>query len=76
MIDEHGCDLTYSEERPPMVAVFPHPLHGRLVERVILMASNCIQFNDCWYTFSWKENGTAYYKPVEYCEPAVSCCGH
>jgi hypothetical protein len=76
MIDEHGGDLMYHEESAPLVAVFAHPLHGRLVERVILMASNCIQFQGRFYSFSWKENGTAYYQPVEYCEverPACRC---
>ncbi|MBM4295948.1 MAG: hypothetical protein FJ126_13745 [Deltaproteobacteria bacterium] len=74
MIDEHGCAPTYHEENAPLVAVFAHPLHGRLVERVILMASNRIQFQDRWYSFSWKENGTAYYQPVEYCEPEQPAC--
>lgn len=75
MIDENGCDCTYTEERVPLVAVLPHPQHGRLVERVIMMASHCLLFKDHWYTFSWKEDGTAYYKPTEYCEP-VSCRCH
>jgi hypothetical protein len=49
--------------RKPLVAVFPHPLHGRLVERVILMVSHMFNYKGIRYRFTWKNSGVAYYSP-------------
>jgi len=49
--------------RKPLVAVFPHPLHGRLVERVILMVSHMFNYKGIRYRFTWKNSGVAYYVP-------------
>ena len=44
MLDEFGIGIDPMPDndtlRKPLVAVFPHPLHGRLVERVVLMVSH------------------------------------
>ena len=47
--------------RVPLVAVFPHPFHGRLVERVILMVRNMFNYKGIRYRFAWKDSGVAYY---------------
>ena len=47
--------------RIPLVAVFPHPFHGRLVERVILMVSHMFNYKGIRYRFAWKNSGVAYY---------------
>ena len=49
--------------RKPLVAVFPHPFHGRLVERVVLMVSNVFNYKGIRYHFTWKNSGEAYYLP-------------
>jgi hypothetical protein len=49
--------------RKPLVAVFPHPLHGRLVERVVLMVSHMFNYKGVRYRFTWKNSGVAYYTP-------------
>jgi hypothetical protein len=49
--------------RIPLVAVFPHPFHGRLVERVILMVSHTFNYKGIRYRFAWKNSGVAYYFP-------------
>lgn len=67
MLDAYGTGLDPLPDndtlRVPLVAVFPHPLHGRLVERVVLMVSNTINFKGTRYKYSWKHNGVAYYVP-------------
>jgi hypothetical protein len=47
--------------RVPLVAVFPHPFHGRLVERVVLMVSHTFNYKGVRYRFAWKNSGVAYY---------------
>jgi hypothetical protein len=47
-----------------VVAVFPHPLHGRLVERVILWVRPHLDFRGLRYKLSWWSDGVAYYYPV------------
>jgi len=38
MIDENGQDLNWTPEpRKLVTAVLPHPIHGRLVEKIMLM---------------------------------------
>jgi hypothetical protein len=57
---EPGADYAMK----PLVAVFPHPFHGRLVERVMMMASNVINFKGCRYKCAWKNSDIAYYAPT------------
>ena len=67
MIDEHGFDLTgMSQSEPPKVntAVLPHPLHGRLVERVIPLVRHFLSFRGTPYQLCWRDRGLAYYTPV------------
>ncbi len=66
-MDEYGFDIGQDFEcdtfRKPLVAVFPHPLHGRLVERIILMVSRVINFRGMKYQLSWRDCGVAFYRP-------------
>jgi hypothetical protein len=66
MLDESaiGFDPTAECSLKPLVAVFPHPYHGRLVERVMMMVSNVINFHGCPYKFCWKNSDIAYYEPL------------
>ncbi len=68
MLDAYGTGLdplpNNDTLRVPLVAVFPHPLHGRLIERVVLMVSNVINFKGTRYKYSWKHNGVVYYAPI------------
>ena len=47
-----------------VVAVMPHPLHGRLVERVIFYVQPHLSFKGRRYKLTWWGAGVAYYKPV------------
>ena len=47
-----------------VVAVLPHPLHGRLVERVILWVRPHLDFKGRRYKLTWWADGVAYYEPV------------
>ncbi len=66
MLDENAIGFEPNEEcyLKPLVAVFPHPYHGRLTERVMMMVSNVINFKGCRYKFAWKNQDVAYYNPV------------
>jgi hypothetical protein len=56
-MDEYGCDWDFvPPERKPLTAVLAHPLHGRLVERAIMMVSNFINFKNCVYRFGWRDH--------------------
>jgi hypothetical protein len=65
MLDPYGTGIDPLPDndtlRIPLVAVFPHPFHGRLVERVILMVSNTFNYKGIRYRFAWKDSGVAYY---------------
>lgn len=61
-MDEYGFDFDFSYERKPLTAVFSHPQHGRLVERVIMMVSPFIFVKGCWYTLSWRDRDVAFYQ--------------
>lgn len=67
MLDPYGTGIdplpNNDTLRLPLVAVFPHPFHGRLVERVILMVSHAFNFKGIRYRFAWKDSGVAYYFP-------------
>jgi hypothetical protein len=66
MLDENAIGFEPGEDYylKPLVAVFPHPYHGRLVERVMMMVSNVINYKGCRYKFCWKNSDIAYYSPV------------
>lgn len=67
MIDEHGFDLTGSTEyvfAQPITAVLPHPVHGRLTERVIPLVRRFLSFGGSPYVLRWRDRGVAYYAPV------------
>ena len=75
MYDEYGCDVDWTPEPRKMItAVLPHPGHGRLVEKMMLMVSSLISFKGCLYTLSWYGGGVAYYQPA-YGEPVTEGCG-
>ncbi len=67
MLDEFGTGIDPMPDndtlKKPLVAVFPHPLHGRLVERVVLMVSHAFNYKGIRYRFTWKDSGVAYYIP-------------
>jgi hypothetical protein len=67
MLDENASGIDPSPDndtlRKPLVAVFLHPLHGRLVERVVLMVSHVFTYKGIRYRFTWKDSGVAYYTP-------------
>jgi hypothetical protein len=74
MLDEYGCDYDWTPEpRKLVTAVLPHPGHGRLVEKVMLMVSSVICFKDCHYSLSWRSGDVAYYQPV-HLEPVPEPC--
>ncbi len=71
MLTECGTDLEGTQQVEPseiVTAVFSHPFHGRLVERVILYVRPGIHFKGEDYKLSWWGDGVAYYQPV-----ACSC---
>lgn len=75
MLDENGCDYDWTPEpRKWITAILPHPGHGRLVERALLMVSYVICFKESFYTLSWREGSVAYYEPA-YAEPVHDACG-
>ncbi len=70
-MDEYGNDFGWTPEpRKLVTAVLPHPIHGRLVGKLMLMISNCICFKGCFYTLSWRDGDVAFYQPAF----AQACC--
>ncbi len=66
-MDEYGFDpftALYEEPENVVTAVLPHPLHGRLVERVILWVRPSLTIKGRPYKLSWYGDGIAYYQPV------------
>jgi len=75
MLDEYGCDYDWTPEpRKWITAVLPHPGHGRLVEKAMLMVSYVLCFKECFYTLSWHSGDVAYYQPA-YAEAVSEGCG-
>ncbi len=75
MYDEYGCDFDWTPEPRKMItAVLPHPGHGRLVEKAMMMVSYVIFFKECPYTLSWLADDVAYYQPA-YGEAVPEGCG-
>lgn len=65
-MDEYGFGLNWECDifRKPLTAIFPHPLHGRLVEKVVLMVSRLITFDEVPYVISWRHDNVIYYRPL------------
>jgi hypothetical protein len=67
MLDECATGIDPNPENDTLkkllVAVFPHPFHGRLVERVVMMVSHAFNYKGIRYRFTWKNSGVAYYTP-------------
>jgi hypothetical protein len=66
MLNEQGQDITGAETGygKLVVAVLPHPLHGRLVERVILWVRPHVNLKGERYKLTWWSDGVAYYEPA------------
>jgi hypothetical protein len=67
MFYEYTTDPFTSPEEAPevmVVAVLPHPLHGRLVERVILWVQPFFHLKGRRYELTWWGDGVAYYQPT------------
>jgi hypothetical protein len=69
MLTEYGQSLEVSEEyfigaSHLITAVLPHPLHGRLVERLMLMVTKNISLEGVRYVLSWRDGAVAFYQPV------------
>lgn len=66
MLTEHGQSLLGEDLEPPklITAILPHPLHGRLVERVLLMVTKQINLQGVRYTLSWRDHDLAFYQPI------------
>lgn len=62
----HIDPFTEVVEEPTQLvtAVLPHPLHGRLVERLILFVQHKLDWKGRHYKLTWWGDGVAYYEPV------------
>jgi hypothetical protein len=66
-MDEYGNDpftAIYEDPENAVTAVLPHPLHGRLVERVILWVRPTFTLKGRLYKLTWWGDGIAYYQPL------------
>jgi hypothetical protein len=59
-----GSDQYFIGASDLITAVLPHPLHGRLVERVLLMVVRNINVEGVRYALSWRDGAIAFYQPV------------
>jgi hypothetical protein len=66
MLNEQGQDISSADADYGrlVVAVLPHPFHGRLVERVILWVRPYVNLKGERYKLTWWSDGVAYYKPT------------
>jgi hypothetical protein len=68
MLDEYGHGFEVPEEyfvgADPIIAILPHPFHGRLVERVLLMVTKHITVKGMRYVLSWRDGDLAFYQPI------------
>ena len=65
MLTEQGQDLMWTPEVPKLLtAILPHPLHGRLVERILMMVSSQLTIKGVRYALSWRDGDLAFYQPV------------
>jgi hypothetical protein len=75
MIDENGQDLNWTPEpRKLVTAVLPHPIHGRLVEKIMLMIYSVICFKGSFYTLSWRDGDVVFYAPAAVEAMGPACC--
>lgn len=65
MLNEYGVDLMASmmDFDKLVIAVLPHPYHGRLVERPILYVRPNLTLKGEKYKLTWWSDGVAYYEP-------------
>ncbi len=65
MLNEYGHNMSAENKDLDklVVAVLPHPFHGRLVERVILWVRPHINLKGERYRLTWWSDGVAYYEP-------------
>jgi hypothetical protein len=63
-MDEYGCDFNFEFDRKPVVAIFPHPDHGRLIEKVIMVVSHFLCYHGSYYCLSWKDKDVCFYQPA------------
>jgi hypothetical protein len=69
MLTEYGQSLEVDEEyfiggADLITAILPHPLHGRLVERMLLMVNKYISLEGMRYALIWRDGALAFYQPV------------
>lgn len=69
MLTEYGHEMAVADEffiggSDLITAVLPHPCHGRLVERVLLMVVKNINVEGVRYSLSWRDGAVAFYQPV------------
>ncbi|MBM4302425.1 MAG: hypothetical protein FJ121_13040 [Deltaproteobacteria bacterium] len=68
MLTESGQNIDEGPESPEalnlITAVFAHPIHGRLVERFLLMVTPNISLEGVRYVLSWRDGGVAFYRPI------------
>jgi len=66
MLNEYGQNLTGEDFEAPklLTAILPHPLHGRLVERVLFIVSHQLTIKGVRYRLTWRDHDVAFYQPV------------
>ena len=69
MLTEYGQSLEVSNEyfvggSDLITAILPHPFHGRLVERILLMVTKNIALEGMRYSLIWRDGALAYYQPI------------
>ncbi len=64
---DYGSDPFRQPPEEPVrlvVAVFPHPLHGRLVDQLIFYVRPGMEVMGLMYKLTWWGDGVAYYRIV------------
>jgi hypothetical protein len=68
MLTESGQNIEEGPESPEalnlITAILPHPIHGRLVERLLLMVTHNISLEGVRYGLSWRDGSLAFYRPI------------
>jgi len=66
MLTEYGQSLIGENLEAPkfITAILPHPLHGRLVERVLFMVSHQLTIKGVRYRLTWRDHDQAFYQPM------------
>ena len=63
----YGADPFVQVEEAPerlVIGVYPHPLHGRLVAKLIFWVQPRLNIEGVSYKLTWWGDGVAYYRPV------------